>query len=178
MNLTNSKQLKIILSIFGLLFLSATARAQVMTGGTFQLMQTVIANGGETSSGGTFSIEGTIAQQTVVEQKHINHPFSLSSGFWSAQRTPTAAGVIVRGRVFNSQRRGMANVLVALVGGPDSGAPQTTQTNINGFFQFTDVEVGYPYIVTIQKDNLTFSPSSETFFLNESLTNLTFNAQP
>lgn len=177
MNWFNSKQLKIILSIFGLLFLSGQARAQVMTGGSFQLMQTVIANGGEKSSGGTFSVEGTIAQQTVVEQNHINNPFSINSGFWSAQSAPAATGVVVSGRVINNRRRGEANVLVELSGGP-SGTPQTTLTNTRGFFQFNNVEVGYSYIITVQRVNSAFAPSSETFHLQNNLDNLLFHLQP
>ena len=68
------------------LFLSILAPAQ--TGGNYTITQSVVAGGGgQSSTGGTFSLDGTIGQ-SVAGGALVGSPFSVTSGFWSF--TPAA----------------------------------------------------------------------------------------
>ena len=61
----------------------ATARAQIATGGSYTLDQSIVASGGGASAnGGTFSVDGTIGQ-SVAGGPQANPPFQIYSGFWS-----------------------------------------------------------------------------------------------
>jgi len=61
--------------------LLATAFAQ--SGGTYVITQSVISNGGGTSSGGTFGLTGTTGQ-SVAGGALTGSPYSVTSGFWSS----------------------------------------------------------------------------------------------
>src|SRR6185295_5228374 len=60
---------------------SLTVRAQ-STGNIPQITQSVVAGGGGVSSSGTRQVEGTAGQS--VTRTSSSGPFSISSGFWSA----------------------------------------------------------------------------------------------
>ncbi|CAN5216924.1 hypothetical protein BH10ACI1_BH10ACI1_34820 [soil metagenome] len=63
--------------------------ANAQSGGTFEITQSIVGGGGQQSSGGTFSLDGTIGQPLANGQMS-GAGFSLSSGFWSP--TPSFAG--------------------------------------------------------------------------------------
>jgi hypothetical protein len=84
---------------------------------------------------------------------------------------PTAATVYVRGRVFNQNRRGAIGVQITMT--DSSGQSITTTTNINGFFQFTNIEIG-TYSFAPAKNGCTFNPSSIVRDVNDNITDLIF----
>ncbi|MDQ3132915.1 MAG: carboxypeptidase regulatory-like domain-containing protein [Acidobacteriota bacterium] len=64
-----------------ILFLSILVPAQ--TGGNFTITESVIAGGGgQTSTGGTFSLDGTIGQPAAGGALE-GSPFAVTSGFWN-----------------------------------------------------------------------------------------------
>lgn len=72
-----------VISIFSLVISPIAASAQVATGGTYVLEQTVIAGGGgSNSTGGTFSLDGTIGQ-AVAGNALTGGDFAVTSGFWN-----------------------------------------------------------------------------------------------
>lgn len=69
-------------------FACLTARAQVATGGSYSLDQSVIASGGgQNSTGGTFSLDGTIGQP-LAGVSSAAAPFSVDGGFWQTVFNP------------------------------------------------------------------------------------------
>jgi ABC-type phosphate transport system permease subunit len=82
--------------LFVFVLLTSIAAAQ-SSGGSFAITQSVVSNGGGTSSdaGNTFSLVGTIGQSVVGTS--VNAPLSVSAGFWTSQTmTPTAAAATGR----------------------------------------------------------------------------------
>ena len=72
------------LAIMGcLLALSSFALAQ-QSGGDFEITESTIDNGGGTSSGGEFSLTGTIGQPDANPQISAGGQFVLSGGFWAS----------------------------------------------------------------------------------------------
>ena len=56
------------------------------SGGTFVIEKSVIAGGGEKSTGGTFVLDGTIGQSLAGTQSN-GGSFTLLSGFWASSAT-------------------------------------------------------------------------------------------
>src|SRR5437899_5103310 len=59
------------------------------SGGTFVIQKSVIAGGGDRSTGGSFIVDGTIGQ-TVAGTQSTGGTFSLQSGFWPGASAITA----------------------------------------------------------------------------------------
>ena len=73
----------IIPALFALtILITAIAFAQ-SSGGDFELTKSTIDNGGGTSSGGGFSITGTIGQPDANRQTSTGVGFSVAGGFWA-----------------------------------------------------------------------------------------------
>ena len=58
------------------MFVALSARAQ------FSIAQSTIAGGGGTSTGGVYSVSGTMAQATVTVTPPTNGQYSVIGGFW------------------------------------------------------------------------------------------------
>ena len=69
---------------------------------------------------------------------------------------PTAAAVEIKGRVLVRGRIGLRNAVVTLF--DDRGEMQTVRTGTFGYYNFTDVEVGHTYVLTVRSKAYTFSP--------------------
>lgn len=79
------KSLQIILTI--VVIVCQTANAQVASNPPYTLEKTVIASGGQHSTGGQFSLEGTIGQP-IAGNVISGGQFAVTSGFWSFSATP------------------------------------------------------------------------------------------
>ena len=132
-----------------------TTIAQVATGGPYTLDQSVIANGGGTSSGPNYSVEGTIAQHTAGITSSSG-PFEHSSGFWQVFLAPTAAHVSVSGIVTSAAGEPLANIHV-LISDP-SGTIAVARTNNFGRFQINGLGVGETYVLSATGKGYNFIP--------------------
>jgi hypothetical protein len=99
-----------------------------------------------------------------------NHTFDV--GF--APPGPTAANVIVGGRVTTASGMGIANTTVTL--SDMTGARRTALTNAFGYFQFTDIQAGQTVIVTVLSKRYTFSQPSRAVDAGEDIFNVNFVA--
>lgn len=166
----NNKQ--IIVAFSTLFFLSANIPAQ--TGGSFTITQSVIAAGGENSTGGVFSLDGT-AGQTVAGNAVGNSPFAVTSGFWSfTSAAPTAANVSISGRVMTAGGSGVRNAAVTLIG--PNGTIRSTQTGAFGFFKFENVEVGGTYFISVSGKRYAFNQPTIVRTVQEDVSDLEFVA--
>ncbi|MBL8124852.1 MAG: VCBS repeat-containing protein, partial [Blastocatellia bacterium] len=74
--------MKRFLSLFGLSALLFTSPAFGQSGGSFTITKSVIAGGGGSGSGGSFTLNGTIGQ-AAAGTTSTGGSFSLESGFWA-----------------------------------------------------------------------------------------------
>jgi Carboxypeptidase regulatory-like domain len=158
--------------------LGLLANAQIASNGNYTLTQTAIANGGANgngaSIGGTYSIEGTIGQSAAgTNQQAANYNFK--PGFWTAQPfVPTAASVVVVGRILTASGRGIRNVRVTLTA--PSGEIRTAISSTFGYFRFNEVLAGETYVFSVFAKRYTFKQPTLVVSVNEDLTDLNFVA--
>src|SRR5438309_1738920 len=84
---------RILLTLTVLTLVVLTAQAQIATGGSYTITQSIIASGGGASSGGgpnIFSITGT-GGQSLAGGPISNAPYNFFSGFWTSSAGPIIA---------------------------------------------------------------------------------------
>lgn len=134
-----------------LFFFSLTTVAQ--TGGTYQLEKSVIASGGNTSSGGAYSLESTTGQ-SIAGGFILGNPYRNYTGFWTPSLVPTAANVSIGGRVLTAAGRGIGHARVTLY--EPNGTISAALTNSFGYYRFDGVPVGETYILTVSSKGFAF----------------------
>lgn len=166
----------VLSSAFCLLCFSAV-NAQISTGGSYTLNQTVIANGGGTSSdaGNTYQVEGT-SGQSAAGTNSTGGTYTTRGGFWAGTlMSPTAANATVSGRVRGIAGEGLRNVTVILEGGT-LFTPRRTRTNAFGGFTFEDVPVGQVYIISVQNKKYGFQQESQVISVLDNVADIIFQA--
>lgn len=149
--------------------------AFAQSGGAYQITQSVTANGGETSSGGNFSIQDT-SGQPVAGGLLQNSSYSIYSGFWTpANFAPTAATVTVAGRVTTANGQGISNAVITLT--DMNGIIRTAKTAGFGYYQFADILAGRSYLITISSKRFTFSNPTRVLNVLEELSEVDFIAE-
>lgn len=130
------------------------------SGGTFVLMKTVVAGGGLEMQQPNTNLHGT-AGQTNAGVKSMGGQFSLYSGFWTPDAfAPTAANVVVGGRILTADRRGIKNVRVEIIF--PSGETRTTHSNAFGYYRFAEIPSGDTYIFTVSAKRFEFSQPTQS----------------
>lgn len=169
-----------IFSLSGLV-LALTAisiSAQVSSGGSYTLNQTVVAGGGGTSNdavNNNYKIEGTGGQPSAGTQS-MGGTYTTRGGFWSPNPfAPTAAGASISGNVIGIEGVGIRNVIVTLTGGTLI-VPRTTRTNTFGNFTFEDIEVGQTYVIRVQSKKYGFPQDSQVFTLLDNISDISFQS--
>lgn len=147
------------------------------TGGGYEITQSVIAGGGgQNSTGGTFSLDGTIGQSVAGGAQ--KYPYILQSGFWnSAALFPTAAAATIEGRIVTADGRGVRSVLISLTDAT-TNETRTTRSTAFGYYRFEDVIVGQTYILTANAKRFTFNPNTRAISPLEDLAEEDFVALP
>lgn len=72
-----------VTSTLAIVALAASALTLGQSGGEFEITKSTIDGGGGTSSGGEFSLTGTIGQHDAGTQILRGGEFSLAGGFWA-----------------------------------------------------------------------------------------------
>ncbi len=159
------------------IFIFLTANSFAQSGGTFAITQSAIAGGGgQNSSGGAFSLDGTIGQ-TVAGNALRGNPFAVSSGFWNfTPAAPTAAQVSISGRALTSTGIGIRNVLIRLTDA--AGTSRLTTTATFGYFHFNEVNAGQTYLITAQAKRFEFSQPAQVLSVSGNVSELNFIANP
>jgi hypothetical protein len=157
--------------------LTIGATAQIASGGAYTLNQSVITNGGGTSSDAlnNYKVEGTSGQPTAGTSA-TGGSYTVRNGFWTPNPfAPTAASATVEGRVLNLYGRGLQNAVVTLSGGTLL-SPRMARTGSFGYFRFEDVEVGQVYILSVQSKRYGFGQNPQIISVLEDVTNIVFQA--
>lgn len=119
----------------------------------YVIEKAVIAGGGGTSTGGTYSLQGTIGQ-AIAGGPATGSPYSVQSGFWNSDLAPTAAGVFIEGRVTTFGRPIQGAFVVVTLG---DGTIRQAVTNTFGRFSLTDLAAGQTVIVDVQHRRYRFA---------------------
>ncbi len=164
----------ILLSAVVILTWTNFASAQVATGGTYSLDQSVIAGGGgQNSTGGNFALDGTIGQAVADTNGATGAPYKVQSGFFTpAPLAPTAASVSISGRLLTDNGRGLNNARVILT--DSSGTTQTATSSSFGYYRFGDVSVGETYVISVVSKRYQFAP--QVVFVTEENNSVNFTA--
>lgn len=145
------------LSVLLIIFAAATyaADAQIASGGSYTLDQSVIATGGGSSTNGQFTIEDTTGQ-AIAGTRSTNSSYRIDGGFWTAQPlAPTAASVSLGGQITTADGRGIRNVFVTLT--EADGTTQTALTASFGYFRFDEVSAGQTVIISVRAKRYEFA---------------------
>lgn len=172
--------LTIIIVILILLFVGLV-RAQESTdllasGGQFTLSKSVVAGGGGDMQQTQKSAPNT-AGQAVAGKQSSGGNFTLYSGFWTPENfSPTAATVIVGGRVRTANGNGIRNVRVTIT--YPSGASQVALTGAFGYYSFEDIPAGATYTISVRAKKYIFSTPIQICTILEERQDIDFIAEP
>jgi hypothetical protein len=147
-----------------------TCGISAQSGGVYSIAQSVTGNGGGDSSGGTFSVTGTIGQSLTAVSTQT--PYKVESGFWQISLAPTAAGVSISGRVIAADGRGVRNASVTLV--DQTGTTRYARTGSFGYYHFQDLEAGQTVIISVNSKRFQFL--TQIVSPNENLSGIDFIA--
>jgi hypothetical protein len=95
-------------------------------------------------------------------------------GAYEQQAVPTAASVIVSGRVITGQNRGIKNVIVKLV--DEQGETRTAVTTSFGYFRFVDIPAGQTYTISISGKRYSFTQPAQVLNLTGDMDDINFIA--
>ena len=152
----------------------ASISAQIATGGSYSLDQSVIANGGGNSAGGNYAVNGT-AGQAAAGTNGTGGAYAVRGGFWQPLVGPTAASVSISGRVLTDSGLGIRNVRVT-INGNSLTSPRTALTSSMGYFTFDDIEAGQTYVISIASKRYGFAQPSQIISVTDSVTDLIFTS--
>lgn len=156
----------LVVAILNVFVFGAFVFAQ--SGGSFTITKSVIAGGGGTSSGGTFTLDGTIGQ-SAAGTTSTGGDFSLTGGFWGGVAAPVTS-VTISGRAFSPNGNPLRQLQVALI--DSNGVRRIATTSSSGFYQFDNVSTGQTYTMTVTSKRFRFAPQFVT--VTSALTNIDF----
>lgn len=159
---------KELLSTTWLVIALCTVAVVPQSGGTFEITKSVIAGGGGQSTGGAFTLDGTIGQ-SIAGTNSTGGTFGLTGGFWGGQAAPVSS-VTVSGRVLTVLGNGLRNVIVSMT--DPQGVVLRATTSSGGNFNFDNVQTGQAYVLTVASKRFRFSP--QIIQINSTITNLEF----
>src|SRR5438105_1611494 len=112
---------RILLTLTVLTLVVLTGHAQLATGGSYTITQSIIASGGGSSSGvgpNIFSITGT-GGQSLAGGPMSNAPYNFFSGFWTSLTGPSIVATVPLSR---QQGSAAINSQIAMVSDPNQAA--------------------------------------------------------
>lgn len=160
--------IKKIVAAVGLATILFSTLAVAQSGGQFTITKSVIAGGGGQSSGGQFTIDGTIGQ-SIAGTSSTGGQFDLTGGFWGGVAAP-ASSVTVSGRVLTPSGLFLRNAIVTMT--DPSGVPMRVTTSSAGFFQFDNVTANRTYIFGVSSKRYRFA--AQILLISSSVTNMEF----
>ena len=146
----------------------------VASGGAFTLEKAVMAGGGANKELLPLNETGTTGQ-AVAGVRSTGGQFSLYAGFWTPDDfAPTAAAVVVGGRILTASGAGIRNVQITITF--PSGEMRTTVSSTFGYYRFAEIPVGGIYVITVAAKKYTFSQSTQVRAVQDDLQDVDFVA--
>jgi hypothetical protein len=160
--------IKKMVSVAGLALSLFSASAVPQSGGTFEITKSVIAGGGGQSTGGAFTLDGTIGQ-SIAGTSSTGGSFELTGGFWGGQAAPVS-NVTISGKVLTASGLALRNAIVTLI--DSQNVRRTSTTGSFGLYSFDNVRTGETYIMSVASKRFRFAPLITQF--TASVSNLDF----
>ncbi len=142
--------------------------AAAQSGDNFSIAKSAISNGGDSSSGGDYTVKASLGQAFATEASS-GGSFNTRSGFW-----PDGGIVVVSGQLWTSQGRGIRRGPIRFT--DPQGNYFVAHPGVNGQYRFNSLIPNTAYMVTIQNTRFQFPPQSFTF--SDNAANLTIMALP
>jgi hypothetical protein len=115
---------------------------------------------------------GTTGQSIAGIQSNGGQ-FSLYSGFWTPEEfAPTAASVVVSGRIKTAAGKGIRNVRISVTF--PSGETRETVSGESGFYQFADLPAGETYIFSASAKNYVFTQPTKVIPITNDMEDIDF----
>lgn len=128
------------------------------------------------SQTGTYNVATVRLTDEVFNERFVNQNDLTSQGFPTmlqvSNTPPTAANVIIGGKVMNATGRGVFRAIVTLTDA--TGNPRFAFTNPFGFYRFNDVAAGNTYVFGVSHKSHNFTP--QVLSIVEDYSNLNFIA--
>ncbi|QYO65853.1 carboxypeptidase-like regulatory domain-containing protein [Leptolyngbya sp. 7M] len=122
---------------------------------SFEITQYLLASGGGSSTGGQFSVTGSIGQP-IAGRSSAEPPYQARGGFWQFDLTPTSAPVSISGRVLTD--RGLAISLASVTVTDMQGSVRQAISNSFGYFRFEGLRAGEHYVLAASHRQYHFNP--------------------
>ena len=173
----------LILNGLAFLLAAASVHAQktenppeiIATGGAFALEKSVTAGGGTPKLSAASLGENSTAGQALAGVRSNGGQFSLYSGFWTPDDlAPTAAQVVVGGRILTAFGQGIRNVRVTIAF--PSGETRTTLSSSFGYYRFADIPAGDIYTISVAAKKYTFANPTQIRQVQDDLQDVDFTA--
>lgn len=163
----------VFLTLIALAMFAGGSLAQ--TSANFDLSENVIAGGGGTSSGPTFTLTGSIGQP-VAGRTSFSANFRLTGGFESVPPlAPTAASVSISGRVQTAMGAAIRGAVVTLIDA-STGRQQMVTTGTFGHFRLTGVAAGGTYVVSIIHRRYQFADATRMIEVTDNISDVVFTS--
>lgn len=145
------------------------------TGGGYNLEQNVIGNGGWKSTGGPFTVLGTMGQANAGSTAS-GGGFHLIDGLWATEN-PTANSPFanIGGRVTRSKGKGVVRVSITITN-PNTNLSYQTWTEPKGYYRFSNIPTGGNYVITVSHRHFEFDPNSISLFISQDRNNVDFDS--
>ncbi len=171
------RSISLMCGIFGVISFCAAQIGSAQTGGTYDLSHSVIAAGGGSSTGGGFTVEGTVGQH-LAGRLSGGGSFRVRGGFWAFDAlAPTAAAVSISGQIRTADGSGITSVRIVLTNAA-TGETFNALSSSFGHYRFDEITVGQTYILTVSAKRFTFNPNTQVISLLDELTGVDFTADP
>jgi len=141
------------LALFAAAILTLSCIADAQTGRGIQLEKAAVSNSGGSAAAGTFLIESTTGQ-ALLGVAAGGGSFVATFGFWASDLAPTAAPVMLSGRVRDAVGRGLPGATVIL--SDPEGNVVGTVTSSFGNFRFEGLPAGGFYILSVSAKGTSF----------------------
>ena len=146
----------------------------IASGGSFTLEKAVTAGGGGNKQLSPLNENGT-AGQSVAGVRSTGGGYSLYSGFWTPDDlAPTAASVVLGGRILTAAGLGIRSVQVTITF--PSGEIRTTVSSSFGYYRFTEIPAGDIYVIAVAAKKYTFANPTQVRSVQDDLQDVDFIA--
>ena len=118
------------------------------------------------------STKNSLPLATIIVQANE----TVTCTFTNTQLVPTAAPATIAGRVIG-QYQPVYNAVLVMTN-LETGEVRMARTNSLGYYQFTSLETGHTYFVSVSAKRMRFNPDSRLVSLTNDIADLDFRAAP